>query len=85
VLRWVAGVVAGVVIAFVVSVAFQALVGNATSSVGTVLVFVAGWLTTGTVAGARTPRQWVLAGVLWFVALIALALAAYAYVSSTEG
>ena len=79
------GVVAGIVAAFGLSVAFQAVVGNANSNVGTVVAIVAGCLTTGIVAGARTPRQWVLAGIFWLVALIALGLAAFAYVSSTEG
>jgi hypothetical protein len=88
--RWAMSVPVGVIVSFGAGLVLSAIVGAGQPSdgwqtnVGGAAILLVGSLATGTVAGARTSRDWVRAVILTFAAILAIVVSIFAYVAGTE-
>ena len=88
--RWALSVPVGVVTSLGAGLVLGAVVGPGQPSaewqtnVGGAIILLIGTLATGTVARARTTRDWVRAAVLTFAAILAIVVVVIAYVAANE-
>ena len=88
--RWAMSIPFGVATSFGAGLVMTTVVGSSLpmgewqTTVRGAVILLLGTLATGTVAGARTGKQWVQAAVWTFAALMAIVVVLFVYVVGTE-
>jgi hypothetical protein len=88
--RWALSVPVGVVVSVGTGLVLSMVAGPSQripewqTNIGSAVILLLGTIATGTVAGARTAREWVQALVLTLVVLVAIAVVIFVYAVSLE-